>query len=261
MKCLVTTVDPDKDAVVSNREGIDQKRETTDTGGEDGTGVVLDAYADFTYAFKENYYRGRGYHFASEEEAKSTSKYSPVRQAADRALFVFKLATTNLQHAEFPTDGNDVQWTVENDLSNFFPDMTEFLLTAAECVVCKEKDKDIKPSFLCPSEALLNVEVDSMDFGNRMWILVVPKVGFPIDRRSDDGSFSTCIMREHHRQVMYLSLAWLLQYSTTICRSKPTNDNSRLSTVVAAICGSPGIGKSRCLIFLMWFLLQRKCPF
>ena len=105
--------------------------------------------------------------------------------------------------------------------------------------------------------AYISLECDLEDHGDVLWRLNVPTDGFPF---GEQGGGGTCILREQHRQVLFVAFAWLIKNAETLALTDKNRGNVP-PAAVAAVCGSTGIGKSRSLIFLMWFLLQRKWAF
>lgn len=90
-----------------------------------------------------------------------------------------------------------------------------------------------------------------------LWILETGKSGFPL--KADKAS-GISVLREHHRQVMHSAVATLWKYARATIEQTTARLHDRPGSLVSII-GTPGVGQSRALVFLMWFLLQEGSSF
>ena len=218
--------------------------------------LVLDAVSDYA-AFEDS---KNGAEFKKEdlsEEQLLEYEGEELRQAK-LAGFIFALSDAKLQIAHVPDHpGEKLQWDdCGPELERqFLPDTTEFQLTAAPWLLWTRDLAERPQSLLSIDEAWRSLDTELEDQGDVLWRLDVPTRGFPVGESTEGG---TCILREHHRHVMYVALTWLLRNSISAALN---SGNWPTPATVAAICGSAGIGKSRSLVFLMWFLLRQRAAF
>lgn len=180
----------------------------------------------------------------------------------DRASFFKRLASAKLQVGTLQENGSIV-WSMagQDDLRDFLPDDKEFQLSAMHHRLWRQRGLDHQPESIMGREAAFDsfdgcVPVEKGE--DVFWKLEIgTAVGFPFGEDVENG---TCILREHHRQVLFVAMSWVLQngIANGLTAVDPTTPPP---AVVAAICGSAGIGKSRALIFVIWFLLQKRSPF
>lgn len=215
---------------------------------------VLNLYSKYA-VFEDG---NRGIIFTEEDVAPRLGEERKRKGNKNIAAFFYALSKVKLQKGEVLSDGN-VVWADCEKSNSFLPDDTDFQLTAPQVVlweseVIEEKAK----SLVSRDDAFQSLECNLEDHGNHiLWRLDVPEEGFPVGEDIEGGQ---CILREHHRQVMFVAFSWLLQNASAL--GLTAKDTTSLPpAVVAAVCGCAGIGKSRSLIFLMWFLLQRKSSF
>ena len=222
---------------------------------------VLNAVSDYAaFGDSKNGAEFKAEDFSKENVEENFEKYEDDEtEKADLAGFMFSLFKVKLQMARVPDHpGDDLEWNdCDPDLERqFLPDTTEFQLVAAPFLLRQKLCIPRKPqSFLSRNAAFKSLDCDLEDQGNVLWRLDVPTSGFPVGDLTEGG---VCILREHHRHVMFVALSWLLRNSITAALNV---DTGLTPATVAAICGSAGIGKSRSLVFLMWFLLRQRAAF
>lgn len=184
-----------------------------------------------------------------------------VQGVLHRVNFFQKLSEATLEIGTVPKDGvGEITWSDATcHLNDFLPDDEEFQLSLIPYELWRSGAIKEKPEAIMDiNESATNLDnMTPIDKGDVLWRLRVEATGFPF---GEDVGNGTCILREHHRQVMFVALSWL--YQNGITTGLTSVDKASLPpAVVSAICGSPGIGKRRSLIFLLWFLLQKKSPF
>lgn len=222
---------------------------------------ALELYSNYAQ-FEEEQIKGIGASEAIPWDTKPIVGDDKTKRAMLRRVNFFqKLSEVTLEIGTVPKDGvGEIAWSDATcHLNNFLPDDKEFQLSLIPYELWGGEAIDEKPEAIMDiNESSTNLEnMTPIDKGDVLWRLRVDPTGFPFGEEVENG---ICILREHHRQVMFVALSWLYQNGVTTGLTS-VDKATPPAAVVSAICGSPGIGKSRSLIFLLWFLLQKKSPF
>jgi hypothetical protein len=181
------------------------------------------------------------------------------RYKAKTVEFFSRLGGTRLQKLEVDAEADSVWVDADQaEIANFLPDDDDYKMIAPMLALRSESKIDTADT----KEQMVTHTVEQLssctDAGDVLWRLKTQEVGFPLP---GDGASSDCVLREHHRQVMYHAVEWLAETAASQALSIKDQDIPIPESVIATVCGSAGIGKSRSLIFLMWFCMQKKNAF
>lgn len=157
--------------------------------------------------------------------------------------------------------GQVASWEEYTEWEDILPNNTDFQRCIPEMKLWEFgfRDERPEPEFQA-GPAHLSTDFGVEDKGNVLWKLEAISSGFPVGGVLQETN-GISILREQHRQVMFNAFSWLLRNAASLCLTVENRTDPRPKSVIAAVCGSSGIGKSRSLIFLLWFLLKKKSPF